>query len=505
MPRLKASSPPAESLPKSRTGIDGLDEITGGGVPSGRPTLVTGSAGAGKTMLAVEFLVRGAVAFNEPGVIMMFEEDAAELVRNVRSLGFDLDHLVARKKLVLDYVRIERSEIEETGEYDLEGLFIRLDHAIRSVRARRVVLDTIEALFAGLPNQAILRAELRRLFRWLKDRGMTTLVTGETTDTSISRHRLEEYVADCVIRLDHRVDAQISTRRLRVLKYRGSAHGTNEYPFIIRENGISVLPITSLRLEHRASVERISTGVPGLDQRLGGKGFFRGSSVLVSGSPGTGKTSVGASFLDAACQRGERSLLFAYEESPAQIIRNMRSIGLDLGRWVKKGLLQIHASRPTLQGLEQHLVTMYDMVREFRPSAVVVDPTTNLTLERDEIEIKPTLMRLIDFLKGEQITALFTSLTSDGSPDSFCDALQLSFSSLMDVWILLRNHESRGERNRSILVLKSRGMAHSNQVREFLLGDRGITLVETADSDAEPPAPSPEGTGRPRRQPRSKR
>jgi len=474
----KRRSEMASTLPKSPTGITGLDEITGGGLPAGRPTLVCGSAGCGKTMLAMEFLVRGATEFGEPGVFMMFEENAAELTANVRSLGFDLDLLVRQKKIALDHVRVERSEIEETGEYDLEGLFIQLGHAIDSIGAKRVVLDTVEALFAGLSNHAIVRAELRRLFRWLKDRGMTAVITGEKGEASITRYGLEEYVADCVITLDHRVDEQISTRRLRVLKYRGSTHGTNEYPFLIGEHGISVLPITSLRLDHAAPTERLSTGIARLDEMLGGQGVFRGSSVLVSGSSGTGKSSLGATFAEAACRRGERALLFAYEESSAQIVRNMRSIGIDLAPWLKKGLLQIHASRPSLQGLEHHLVTMHDTVKAFRPAVIVVDPISNLTLERTEEEVKPTLMRLIDFLKQQQITTLFTSLTTGGSATNAAEDSQIGVSSLMDAWLLLSNVEFNGERNRMIFVLKSRGMAHSNQVREFVLSGAGIDLVD---------------------------
>ncbi len=387
------------SLQKAPTGIHGLDEVTNGGLPRGRPTLVCGAAGCGKTMLAAEFLVRGAVQYGEPGVFMMFEESAGELTENVRSLGFDLEKLQKQRKIALDFVHIERSEIEETGEYDLEGLFIRLAHAIDRIGAKRVVLDTIEALFAGIPNQAVLRAELRRLFRWLKDRGMTAVITGERGEHSLTRYGLEEYVADCVILLDHRIIDQVSTRRLRVVKYRGSAHGTNEYPFVIGASGFTVVPITSLRLDHKAYNQRIASGIQGLDQMLGGKGVYRGTSVLVSGSPGTGKSSVGASFANAACARGERALLFAYEESESQLLRNMRSIGIDLGRWVSKGLLQVHASRPTLQGLEQHLVSMYESVRQFRPAVVVVDPISNLTMEREDVSLKPTLMRLIDFLK----------------------------------------------------------------------------------------------------------
>ncbi len=473
---------PFESLPnlaKAPTGIEGFDEITGGGLPAGRPTLVCGTAGCGKTMLAMEFLVRGATQFNEPGVFMMFEENVAELTANVRSLGFDLERLVARKKIVLDFVHIERSEIEETGEYDLEGLFIRLGYAIDSIGAKRVVLDTVEALFAGLPNHAVLRAELRRLFRWLKDRGITAVITGEKGEgNSITRYGLEEYVADCVIILDQRVQEQISTRRLRVLKYRGTAHGTNEYPFLIGMHGFSVLPITLLQLDHKASAQRIATGVARLDEMLGGKGVYRGSSVLVSGSPGTGKSSVAAKFIDAACLRGERALFFAYEESTAQIVRNMRSIGIDLDQWMKKGLLEIHASRPTLLGLEQHLVMMYDLVRAFRPAVVAVDPISNLTMAHDDAEVKPTLMRLIDFLKKEQITAVLTSLTSGGDATSAPEDSHIGVSSLMDTWLMLCNVEFTGERNRTIFVRKSRGMAHSNQVREFILSDKGIDLVD---------------------------
>ncbi|WP_395747878.1 circadian clock protein KaiC [Prosthecobacter sp.] len=464
-------------IPKSLTGIEGLDEITGGGLPAGRPTLLCGGAGCGKTLLATEFLVRGAMA-GEGGVYMMFEENVAELTANVRSLGFDLDHLVQRKKIVLDHVYIERTEIEETGEYNLEGLFIRLGHAIDSIGAKRVVLDTLEALFSGLPNHAVLRAELRRLFRWLKDRGITAVITGERGEGMLTRYGLEEYVADCVIVLDHRVEAQISTRRLRVLKYRGTTHGMNEYPFIITAHGISVLPITSLRLDHKAASQRVSTGIARLDEMLGGKGVFRGSSLLVSGSPGTGKSSIAAKFVEAACRRGERALLFAYEESAGQIIRNMKSIGIDLEHWVKKGLLDIHASRPTLQGLEQHLVMMHDMVRKFRPAVVAVDPISNLTFDDSKEAVKPTLMRLIDYLKQRQITAVFCCLTTGSSASPAPEDSQVGVSSLMDVWLMLRNIELNGERNRTLYVLKARGMHHSNQVREFVLTEDGIDLLD---------------------------
>ena len=356
-------------LPKTPTGVSGLDEITNGGLPRGRPTLVCGSAGCGKTLMAMEFLVRGATQFDEPGVFMAFEETAAELAQNVRSLGFDLDDLAARGKFCLDFVRVERSEIEEVGDYDLEGLFIRLGYAIDTIKAKRVVLDTLETLFSGLSNAAVLRSELRRLFRWLKDKGVTAIITAERGEGALTRHGLEEYVSDCVILLDHRVIDQVSTRRLRVVKYRGTAHGTNEYPFLIDEDGISVLPVTSLGLQHEVGDERISSGVPRLDAMLGGKGYFRGSTVLVSGTAGSGKTSLAAHLAQAACGRGEKCLYFAFEESPGQLMRNMRSIGLDLAPWLEKGLLRFHAIRATVHGLEMHLASIHKLVKEFEPRA----------------------------------------------------------------------------------------------------------------------------------------
>ena len=462
-------------LPKCPTGIQGLDEITGGGLPRGRPTLVCGHAGCGKTLLATEFLVRGAVQFDEPGVLMCFEETEEELKANVASLGFDLAGLVRRRKIVVDHVRVERNEIQETGEYDLEGLFVRLNHAIDSIGAKRVVLDTIEGLFAALPNEAILRAELRRLFRWLKDKGVTAVITAERGRDSMTRKGLEEYVSDCVLLLDHRVSERIATRHLRVVKYRGSMHGTNEYPFLIGDNGISVLPITSLGLNHGVSNERISSGIARLDAMVGGKGFFRGGSILLSGTPGTGKTSVGAYFAHAAVRRGERALFFAFEESPSQIVRNMRSIGLRLEPKIKGGLLRFHAARPTLYGLEMHLATMFKEIIEFQPDVVVIDPMTSLLSAGSHSETRAMVTRLIDFLKAQQITSLFTSLTNESSA---LEDSEVAMSSLMDAWLLLQNIESDGERNRGLYVLKSRGMAHSNQIREFLISDKGIDLVD---------------------------
>jgi len=462
------------SLPKSPTGITGLDEITRGGLPKGRPTLVCGSAGCGKSMLGVEFLVRGALQFNEPGVLMTFEELPADVIMNARSLGFDLDNLVAKKKLFLDYVRVERNEIQETGEYDLEGIFVRLNYAIEATGAKRVVLDTIETLFTGLTNAAILRSELRRLFGWLKEKGVTAIITGEKGDGTLTRNGLEEYVSDCVIMLDHRVIDQVSTRRLRVVKYRGSTHGTNEYPFLIDENGFSVLPISSLGLAHDVSSDRISSGIPRLDAMLGGKGLYRGSSVLITGTAGTGKSSLGSYFVGAASRRGERSLYFAFEESPQQIMRNMRSIGLNLEPFVQKGLLQFHCSRPTLYGLETHLAVMHKIIQEFNPRVVVIDPISNLINTGSANEVRSMLLRLVDFLKSKKITAVFTSLSSQG--DNSLEETEIGVSSIMDTWLLLRDIELGGERNRGIYVLKSRGTAHSNQIREFIITGKGIDI-----------------------------
>ena len=464
-----------KELPKCPTGVAGLDEITLGGLPRGRPTLIAGGAGSGKTLLATEFLVRGAMEFGEPGVFMSFEETAEALTQNVASLGFDLQDLQKRKLLAIDQVRVDRAEVDETGEYDLEGLFIRLGHAIDTLGARRVVLDTVESLFSGFANVAILRAELRRLFEWLKRKGVTAVITAERGGESLTRQGLEEYVSDCVILLDQRVIDQVTTRRIRVVKYRGSAHGANEYPFLIDEDGISVAPLTALGLQHHASEERVSTGVPGLDAMLGGQGFYRGTTVLVSGTAGTGKTSIGASFVVAACRRGERCLYATFEESEAQLTRNMRSIGVDFGPWIKKGLLKFRAVRPSSLGLEMHLAQLLKLVDAFKPSAIVVDPITALMAAGAVPDVAATLMRLVDHFKHHGVTAVFTSLThGDTTPES----TDVGVSSLMDCWILLRDLERDGERNRALYLLKYRGMPHSNQVREFNLTSHGIELAD---------------------------
>ncbi|MGB6875136.1 MAG: circadian clock protein KaiC [Candidatus Acidiferrales bacterium] len=462
------------ALEKCPTGIKGLDEISGGGLPKGRTTIVCGGPGCGKTMLGIEFLVRGATEFNEPGVLLAFEETPQEMTRNVASLGFDLKDLSDRKKLFLEYVYIEPSEIEEAGDYDLEGLFVRLQSAIDAVGAKRVLLDTLEALFSGFQNLGILRAEIRRLFRWLKDRGLTTMVTAERGEGKLTRHGLEEYVSDCVILLDHRVTEQASTRRMRIVKYRGTSHGADEYPFLIDEHGMSVLPITSLELQHAVSSERVSSGIPDLDEMLEGQGYFRGSSILVSGTAGTGKTTLATSFADASCRRGERCLYIAFEESLGQLTRNMKSVGFDLNPWVKKGLLVHRAWRPSQYGMEMHLLRIHNLVDEFQPKAVVIDPMTNLSKDSSERDAHAMLMRLLDFLKTRKINAFLTSLTTSGSALEHTD---VGISSLIDTWILMRDLEFNGERNRCLYLVKSRGMAHSNQLREFLMGKEGIKLV----------------------------
>jgi circadian clock protein KaiC len=465
------------ALAKTPSGIRGFDEITFGGLPQGRPVLICGGAGSGKTLFGMEFLVKGAEHFGEPGVFMSFEESESDLASNFISLGFDLEKLQQEKKIMLDCVHIERSEIEETGEYNLEGLFVRLGHAIDAIGARRVVLDTLEALFSGFSNQFILRAEIRRLFRWLKDRGVTAVITAERGEREggLTRQGLEEYVSDCVIELDHRLQEQISTRCLHVVKYRGTTHGTNLYPFLIDQGGISVLPITSVGLDYAVSSERISTGIPRLDGMLSGQGFFRGSSILVSGTAGAGKTSFAAHLVDAACRNGEHCLYYAFEESSQQIVRNMRSIGLDLQQWVDRGLLHHRAVRPTLHGIEMHLAEIHKAIKQFEPGVVVLDPISNLTSIAGRGEVKTALMRLVDILKSRLITSLFTALVRS---ERDIEIAHIGVSSLMDAWIVLKEIESGGEHNRGMHIVKSRGMAHSNQVREFLITDRGVDLVD---------------------------
>jgi circadian clock protein KaiC len=461
-------------IEKARTGIHGLDDITGGGLPKGRTTIICGGPGCGKTMLGIEFLVRGALEFNEPGVLMAFEETPEEMAKNVASLGFDLEDLAAKKKLFLDFVYVEPSEIQETGDYDLEGLFIRLQNAVDEVGAKRVMLDTVESLFSGFSNTGVLRADFRRLFRWLKERGLTTVITAEKGEGTLTRYGLEEYVSDCVILLDHRIKDQISARRMRIVKYRGTKHGADEYPFLIDEQGMSVLPLTSLTLQHAASSERVSSGVPALDEMLEGKGYFRGSSILLSGTAGSGKTTLAAYFADATCRRGERCLYIGLEESVGQITRNMKSVGIDFEAWIKKGLFFHEAWRPTEFGLEMHLLRIHKLVEKLKPSAVIVDPITNFISNSSGPEVESMLVRLMDFFKGAAITALLISLTRGGA---LLERTEVGISSLADTWILLRDIELDGERNRCLYVLKSRGMAHSNQLREFIMSDRGIELI----------------------------
>jgi len=465
---------PSIGISKSPTGISGFDELTLGGLPTGRPTLVCGSAGCGKTLFASTFLINGARDYGEPGVFVTFEERPTDIVDNVASLGFHMNELVDQDIIAFEHITIDPSEFAEIGEYDLEGLFLRLELAIDTVGAKRVVLDTIESLFSAFSNPAILRAEIRRLFDWLKEKGLTTVITGERGDGTLTRQGLEEYVSDCVLLLDHRVHNQISTRRLRIVKYRGTAHGTNEYPFLIDEDGFSVLPVSALGLNHAASEERVSSGIPDLDAMLTGGGFHRGSSILLSGVAGSGKSSIAASFLHAACERGEKAIYFSFEESAAQAVRNMKSLGLDLGRWIEEDKLRYIAVRPTFYSLEMHLAVMLREIQRFGPSTVVLDPISAFLESGDRFEVQSMLLRMVDFLKNRGITGVFSHLmhTQDGVIGT--DA---GLSSLMDSWILLLNREVSGEFNRELYLIKSRGMPHSNQVREFVMSGSGIKLL----------------------------
>ncbi|MDQ4088964.1 MAG: circadian clock protein KaiC [Actinomycetota bacterium] len=475
----------ATPLQHCPTGIAGLDDITHGGLPRDRTTLLAGGPGCGKTLLGVEFLVRG-VEMGEPGVFVAFEETTEELTANVASLGWELDAMRADQKLIVDHVKVERERIDQTGDYDLEALFIRIGFAIEEVGARRVVLDTIEVLFSALDDTARLRAELRRLFSWLKGRGVTAIVTAERGEGSITRHGLEEYVADCVITLDHRVDDQIAVRRIRVVKQRGSGHGTNEYPFVIGDSGITVVPVTSFHLDHPASDEVVSTGITALDEMVGRGGWYKGSTTMISGESGTGKTTFAAAFADAACRRGERCLYLAFEESGRQLVRNMASVGLELRRWIDEGRLRIHASRPTELGLERHLTTVYQQVEAHAPDVVVIDPITDFTSLGTSTDVKVLLMRIVDYLKNREVTAVFTSLMHNrGHEDP-------TISSLIDNWVQLRNLESQAQRDRGVFIQKARGMPHSNQIREFVLSEGGIRLLDVV------PGPNGVLTGRAR-------
>jgi circadian clock protein KaiC len=459
-------------LEKAPTGIQGFDEITFGGLPKGRPSIVIGGPGSGKTLFGMEFLVNGATKYNESGVFVAFEETQKDLRKNTASLGFNLSKLIEENKLVLDHIRIERSEIEETGEYDLEGLFIRLAYSIDSIGAKRIVLDTIESLFSGLSNEAILRAELRRLFGWLKDRGITAIISAERGTNTLTRYGLEEYVSDCVIVLDHRVSGQISTRRLRIVKYRGSMHGTNEYPFIIDNEGFQLMPITSAGLTYTVPKARYSTGISELDKMLSGQGFFKGSTIMVSGAPGTGKTSIACAFTNSVCEKGEHCLYFALEESPNQILRNMESIGIKLEPFIQKGLLQINSTRPTLYGLETHLSIMQRQIGESKPNVVIIDPISNLISVGIEADVKSMLTRMIDYLKTKQITTLFTSLIERSTAES-----SAHISSWLDTWVSLSPKELDNDVKTMLRIIKSRGMEHSRKVRELQLSNKGITIV----------------------------
>lgn len=471
---MSDSRPLTKSLAKSPTGISGFDELTLGGLPKGRPTLVCGTAGCGKTLFAATFLVHGARELDEPGVFVSFEERPSDIVENVASLGFDLDALIEAEKVVIEHIEVDPSEVAEIGDFDLEGLFLRLELAIDSIGAKRVVLDTIESLFSAFTNQAVLRAEIRRLFDWLKDRGLTTVITGERGDGALTRQGLEEYVSDCVLLLDHRVQNQISTRRLRIVKYRGSSHGTNEYPFLIDQGGFSVLPVSSLGLNHRVFDERVSTGVADLDAMVGGGGFHRGSSILISGVAGSGKSSLAASFVDATCKAGQKALYFSFEESQEQTVRNMRSLGIDLGKHIAADKLRYVAARPTFYSLEMHLALMLREALAFRPDVFVLDPLSAFTETGNRTEVHAMLLRIVDFLKSEGITGVLTHLTQSGQTVIETES---GLSSLMDAWILLLNRESNGEFNRELYLLKARGLRHSNQVREFVMDGDGIRLV----------------------------
>jgi len=474
-PKPKMIPEDNHQLPKSLTGIEGLDDITMGGLPKARTTLICGGTGTGKTLLAMEFLLRGATQFNEPGVFMAFEESTNDLIANVASIGFDLKGLITAEKVVVDFVYIDHEQIVEAGEYNLDALFIRLGTAIDAIGAKRVVLDTIESLFSSLPNPAVLRAELRRLFRWLKEKGVTAVITGEGGTDALTRHGLEEFISDCVINLTISIEDRVASRRLRIMKYRGSSHGTNEYPFVIDGKGFSLIPITSSKLEYKISNAKVSSGIPRLDTMLGGRGFFEGSVIMVSGPSGTGKTTFMSHFADAACRRNERAVYISFEESPDQIIRNMSSVGLTLDKWIKQGLLVMESRRPTQCGLDMHLVLAQKLIAEHDPKIVIMDPVTSFSDIANSSDVKRILMKFVDHMKSLGVTTMFGSLTPSELP---AEVSAVNISSIIDSWILLRDMESNGERNRGLYILKSRGMRHSNQVREFLISDHGVDICD---------------------------
>ncbi len=465
----------SEPIKKCHTGISGFDEITFGGLPQGRPTLITGGAGSGKTMFAMEFIVNGATDYNEPGVYISFEEGTTDLEKNFASVGFDLKQLIADGRIIIEHIPLNRADYQETGEFDLDGLFIRLNAHVQKIGAKRIALDTIEVLFSTFSEHTIIRSELQRLFGWFKDKGLTAVITGEKGDGTLTRYGLEEYVADCVIFLDNRIENQIATRRLRIIKYRGSMHGLDEYPYLIDADGVSVLPTSSTGLLAPASSHRISTGIPRLDSMFSAKGYYRGSAILVSGEAGTGKTTVAAAFAAATVARGERCVYFAFEEAEAQIIRNMASVNIDLQSAVDSGLLTFYCTRSTECGLEMHLATMHKLIRKLNPAVVIVDPVSNLISAGNKLQVRAMLTRLIDFLKLQEITSLYTDLTTG---ERIAESTSTGISSLMDTWLWSGFVEGNGERNRLFSILKSRGMSHSNQMREVVLSDDGVDLID---------------------------
>ena len=480
---LKKANPASSHGPlrKCPTGIKGFDEITEGGLPRNRITLISGGPGSGKTLLGIDFLVNGVIEHKERGVFMSFEETEDELYQDVASLSMDFPGLVAKNEIRFEHVLLLRNDVHEKGEFNLEGLFIRLELAIDSIGAKRVVLDSIESLFAGITDAGVLRLEIKRLFRWLKEKQVTAIITGEQGENTFTRHGLEEFISDCIILLDNRVRKQVSTRRIRVIKYRGSAHGTNEYPFVIDKDGLSVIPITSAGLDHAGTDEKVSTGVASLDKLFAGGGYTKGSTVLVSGTAGTGKTSLAAAFIEESCKRGERCLYISYEESPGQLVQNMHSVGVDLGKWAKKGTLKIVSTRPAFFGLEMHLLDLYKILADFKPTSVVIDPLTSLIGQADTSEIQSMLTRMIDALKSKGITGVFTSLVSSSAGNDTSG--EIGVSSLIDTWIVVRElEENEGKRRiRGLYIVKSRGTGHSSDVHKMTFSDDGIQLLPMED------------------------